>query len=93
VDLLKAYSRAGDKPRQIEILKDLVPTDPDDVEQRKRLARMLIDAGRYGEAERFAREALEIDVRDAEAQQYLDNSLRHQGKTKEAETLRRLLAN
>ena len=52
---------------------------------------MLLDAGRHGEAERYARQALEIDVRDAEAQEFLHKALLGQNKTTEAEKLRQIL--
>ena len=52
-------------------MKELVPHEADDLEQRKRLARLLLDTGRHAEAERYARQALEIDVLDADAEQCL----------------------
>src|SRR5205807_274962 len=67
VELARVYTQLGNKSKRIETLIQLVPTDADDLEQRKRLAQMLVEAGRFAEAERFAREALEIDVRDVEA--------------------------
>ena len=74
-----------------EMLEKLVATDADDLDQRKRLTKMLLDAGRHGEAERYARQALEIDVRDAEAQEFLHKALLGQNKTTEAEKLRQIL--
>jgi tetratricopeptide (TPR) repeat protein len=90
VELLRVYTQSGDKGNQIQILEKLVPTDADDLDHRKRLARMLSEAGRYLEAERYARQALEIDVRDAEAQEYLLKALQAQHKASEAEKLRRI---
>jgi Flp pilus assembly protein TadD len=75
------------------VLLKLVPTDPDDLDQRKRLAQLLLEAGRNAEAERIAREALEIDVRDAEAQESLVKALEAQNKKAEIEKLRKLLEN
>jgi tetratricopeptide (TPR) repeat protein len=88
--LARVYAQTGDKERQIAVLKDLVPTDADDLEHRKRLARMLLDAGRPDEAERYAREALEIDVRDGEMQEALDKALVAQKKDAEAERVRKV---
>ena len=44
-----------------------MPTDADDLDHRKRLARLLLEKEQYAEAEKYARQALEIDVKDAEA--------------------------
>jgi cellulose synthase operon protein C len=89
--LLRVYRQSGDKEKQIEVLKQLVPTDADDLDMRKRLAGMLSDAGEHLEAERYAREALEIDVRDAEAREILLKSLEAQHKGQEADHIRDLL--
>ncbi len=91
VELVKIYTQLGDKAKQIDVLKDLVPTDADELEQRKKLAQLLLDAKRYPEAERFAREALEIDVRDAEAREVLLQALTAQNKNDEAQRLKTLL--
>jgi cellulose synthase operon protein C len=90
IELLRVYTQSGDKAKQIEVLEKLVPTDADDLDHRKRLARMLLDAGRHRDAERYAREALEIDVRDAEAQDFLLKALLGQNKASEAEKFRRI---
>jgi tetratricopeptide (TPR) repeat protein len=92
VELLRAYNQLEYKTKQIDVLKQLVATDPDDLEQRKRLTRLLLDAKQFDEAARFARESLEIDVRDAEARDYLIQALEEQHKNDEAEKLRQLLA-
>ena len=91
LDLVRVYAQTGDKAKQIAVLEKLVPTDADDLEQRKRLARMLLEAGRHQEAERYARQALEIDVRDAEAQEFLFKALLGQNKANEVERLRKIL--
>ncbi|HMC65752.1 MAG TPA: tetratricopeptide repeat protein [Gemmataceae bacterium] len=92
-DLARIYAQTGDKDNQIAILKELAPADADDLDVRRRLAQMLLDANRPAEAERFAREALEIDVLDGEAQAILEKALVAQKKTAEAEKLRKLLRN
>jgi tetratricopeptide (TPR) repeat protein len=89
--LVRVYAQTGDKDKQIEALKDLVPTDADDLEHRKRLARLLSEAGRHAEAEKYARQALEIDVRDKEVRETLDKALRAQNKNDEADRMRKLL--
>jgi tetratricopeptide (TPR) repeat protein len=92
VELVRVYTQMGDKAKRIETLIQLVPTDADDLDQRKRLAEMLLEAGRHAEAARYARQALEIDVRDVEARECLEKALLAQNKTEEAEKLQKLLA-
>jgi tetratricopeptide (TPR) repeat protein len=89
--LLRAYTQAGHKEKQIEVLKLLVPTDPDDLDMRKRLAQMLSESADFAGAERYAREALEIDVRDVAAREILVKSLEAQHKKRDAEHIRALL--
>jgi tetratricopeptide (TPR) repeat protein len=90
LDLARVYAQSGDKERQMAVLKDLVPTDADDLEHRKRLAKMLLEAGRHAEAAHYAREALEIDILDDEVQDTLVKALTAQKKDAEAEKLRKL---
>jgi tetratricopeptide (TPR) repeat protein len=90
-DLARVYAQMGEEKKRIDALKELVPYDADDLEGRKRLAKLLLDAGRNSEAEEYARQALEIDVRDAEAFGFLERALNAQGKNAEAKKLRKLL--
>jgi tetratricopeptide (TPR) repeat protein len=89
-ELLRVYTQTNDKDRQIQLLKELVPHNPDDLDLRKRLAKLLDDAGRHAEAERYARQALEIDVLDKDARGVLFRSLAAQKKDAEAKALREL---
>jgi tetratricopeptide (TPR) repeat protein len=89
--LARVYAQTGDKAKQIAVLKDLVPTDADDFDRRLRLARLLLDAGDHAEAERYAREALDIDVRNSEAIEALLKALQGQKKAMEADRLRKVL--
>jgi cellulose synthase operon protein C len=91
-ELARVHTQTGDKEKLMGVLKELVPTDADDLEVRKRLARLCFDAGRHAEAERYAREALEIDVRDLDAQDVILKALEAQKKNDEAEQMRKLLA-
>jgi tetratricopeptide (TPR) repeat protein len=90
--LLRIYTQTGDKEKQVDVLKSLAPMDADDVSVRKRLAVMLLESGRHAEAERYAKEALEIDVRDPETRDILVKALSAQAKNQEAERIRVLLA-
>jgi tetratricopeptide (TPR) repeat protein len=91
IELARVYAQLGDKAKRIEVLKKLVPQSADDLDQRKRLAQMLLDANRPAEAEQYAREALEIDVRDAEAQEMLSKAYLAQNKAAQAQRLEKLL--
>ncbi len=91
VELARVYAQAKATDKQIAVLQALVPTDGDDLATRKRVAQLLFDAGRHAEAERYARQALEIDILDAESRSILDKALRALGKDAEAERMKKLL--
>jgi Flp pilus assembly protein TadD len=90
-DLARVAKQTGDAAKRIAALQELAPTDPDDLDQRRELADLLGQAGRWPEAERWAREALEIDVNDAKARDLLLKALAEQGKAEAAEQVRKLL--
>lgn len=83
-ELARIYAQTGDKDKHIQVLKDLVPTDADDIAVRKQTARMLSDTGKHDQAERYARQALEIDVLDPEAELLLGAALLGQKRYAEA---------
>jgi tetratricopeptide (TPR) repeat protein len=91
VELARVYAQTNDRERQIAILKALVPTDADDFDNRKRLAKMLLESGKNDEAERYARQALEIDFRDKETQDLYEKTLRAQGKKEQADHFREIV--
>ncbi len=91
MELARVYSQMSDKPKQISVLKDLVPTDADDFDHRERLARLLLEAGEHAEAEKYARQALEIDITSKEARQTLYKALRGQKKDQELKRVQTLL--
>jgi len=91
IQLARAYNQAGDTGKLIDVLKDLVPTDADDLITRRKLAQLLSEAGRHAEAERYARMALEIDVLDADSQAVLQAALMAQNKNDELAQLRKML--
>ncbi len=69
-----------------------MPTDADDLDRRRRLAGLLLEANKPAEAEVYARQALEIDIRDAEVRDTLLKALGAQKKDAEAERLKKLFA-
>jgi len=89
--LARLHGQDQDKTKLIEILKALVPTDADDLVSRRKLGRLLLEAENFAEAERYARQALEIDVLDREAQEVLEEALTRQNKNRELQQLRELL--
>jgi cellulose synthase operon protein C len=64
--LARVYLASGDKEKLAAALTRLVQADVDDLADRKKLAQLALERKDYPAAEQAAREALEIDVRDAE---------------------------
>lgn len=91
VELAKVYGQTKDDEKLIGVLKDLAPKDADALEVRRKLAQLLSQAGRHAEAERYARQALEIDVLDRDAQRILLAALEAQNKTNELKQVRKML--
>jgi tetratricopeptide (TPR) repeat protein len=89
--LVRAYTQTGQTDKVIETLKRLAPTDADDLATRRQLAELLLHASHPAEAERYARQALEIDVLDQGAQEALESALRAQHKDADLKVLHRLL--
>jgi tetratricopeptide (TPR) repeat protein len=89
--LARVHAQTGDKAKQIAVLKELVPTDADDLDQRKRLVRLLLEKDQYADAERFARQAMEIDPQSDEVQEMLFKAMKGQKKDAEVERLQKLL--
>jgi uncharacterized protein HemY len=89
-ELVRVYAQKDDKAKLIAVLKELVPFDADELEQRLRLARLLLENGDAAEAEKYARQAMEIDVRGKEGQELLLKTLEAQKKDAEADKLRQL---
>jgi tetratricopeptide (TPR) repeat protein len=91
IELTRVYAKSGDKDKHIAALIKLVPTDADDLDHRKRLARLLEESSRHAEAERYARECMEINIRDKEAREVLFKALEGQKKDAEVAKLRKIL--
>jgi tetratricopeptide (TPR) repeat protein len=64
--LARVYVLSGDKEKLVAALTRLAQADMDDLVDRKKLAELALGRKDYAAAEKAAREALEIDVRDAE---------------------------
>jgi tetratricopeptide (TPR) repeat protein len=89
--LARVYAQTGEKDKLIAVLKELLPTDADDFENRKKLASLLAEDSKWADAEKYAREALDIDLGDAEVQATLDKALREQKKDAEADRLKEII--
>src|SRR5262249_34569835 len=81
--LARIYSQSGEDDKLIAVLKDAADLDPDDLAMRRKVAVMLKNKGDHAGAEKYARQALEIDVLDADSQRTLLEAL--QAQNKEAE--------
>jgi tetratricopeptide (TPR) repeat protein len=89
--LARVYAQSGDKKKLIAVLEELVPGDADDFENRLRLGRLLLESDKAAEAERYARQALEIDIRSEEARDLLIQALGAQKKADEVKRVEELL--
>lgn len=91
IELARVYTQAKEQDKLIAVLKELAPLDPDDLDVRKRLAKIMVEAGRNAEAEKYARQSLEIDILDEEVHDLLRKALVAQKKQAELEQLRKIL--
>lgn len=91
VQLAKTYNQTEDNEKLVDILGELTKLDYDDLAIRRKLCQLLSKAGKHAEAERIARQALEIDVLDAPSQDVLIEALTAQNKDRELAELKKLL--
>ncbi|MCS7045992.1 MAG: tetratricopeptide repeat protein [Gemmataceae bacterium] len=89
--LAKAYAQTGETAKLTGVLEELAQRDYDDIAVRRKLAEMFLKAGKHAEAEKFARQALEIDVLDTVAQNVLLDALAAQNKDRDLAELKKLL--
>jgi tetratricopeptide (TPR) repeat protein len=73
----------GDADKAIKVMQIWLRADPDELEQRRELARLAMEVEKYATAEQAAREAIEIDPADSDTQELLLTALAKQGKTAE----------
>lgn len=78
--LARAYAATRDTEKLIVVLKDVVSRDPDDLASRVKLAKLALDAKKYEEAEKYARDAVYIDVMNDDARGLLLDALTAQKK-------------
>ena len=85
--LARLYRLTEETDKLASVLEELVGHDPDELDGRIRLARAKLTAGKPADAERFALDALRIDVTSKEAREAMVEALRAQGKDAEADAL------
>ncbi|HVK17323.1 MAG TPA: tetratricopeptide repeat protein [Fimbriiglobus sp.] len=85
--LARLYKMTEETDKLLGVLQELVAHDPDELDGRVRLARVSLEAGKPADAERFAKDALRIDVHNEDARKALIESLKGQNKTTEVEKL------
>ncbi|MCU0704058.1 MAG: tetratricopeptide repeat protein [Fimbriiglobus sp.] len=82
--LAKIYKETKDTTKLNSVLAELVAQDPDELDGRVRLAQSSLELGNFARAEAFARDALMIDVSNADAKNALIEALKKQKKDAEA---------
>jgi cellulose synthase operon protein C len=82
--LAKIYKETKDTAKLNSVLAEQVSQDPDELDGRVRLAKWSLEAGEFAKAEAFARDALMIDVANADAKDALVEALKKQKKDAEA---------
>ena len=91
VALAKVYIETKDDDKLVDILKSVAEADPDDLVSRRKLADHYDKLGDHAEAEKYAWDVLEIDVKDAEAARILLDALKAQNKDEKLKLVQRLL--
>jgi tetratricopeptide (TPR) repeat protein len=90
--LAKIYKETKDATKLNAVLGELVAQDPDELDGRVRLAKSSLEIGEFARAEAFARDALMIDVHNADAKEALVEALKKQKKDAEAEKVEKRYA-
>lgn len=91
VQLVKVYNQTEDDAKLEGVLGELTKLDYDDLAIRRKLAQILLKGGKHADAEKIARQALEIDVLDTASQDVLIQALTAQNKERELAELKKLL--
>ena len=88
-ELDRLYNSLGKDAELASVLVDTADRDADDLPARVRLARIAAAGGKHAEAERWARDALFIDVLNGDARALLLDALKAQKKDAEADKIAR----
>ncbi|MGL6074207.1 MAG: tetratricopeptide repeat protein [Fimbriiglobus sp.] len=87
--LARLYRETEESDKLIDVLKELISHDPDELDGRVKLAENYLKAKDYPLAEKQAKDALQIDVMNEAARRVLLEALKAQNKTAEIEKLER----
>lgn len=85
--LARIYKETNDAEKLMSVLAEVVSQDPDELDGRVKLAKAAVDAKKFADAERFALDAVRIDVTNKDAQAALVAALKGQQKDAEAAKL------
>lgn len=85
--LARVYKETKDAEKLMSVLAEVVSHDPDELDGRVRLAKAALEAKKYADAERFALDAIHIEVANADAKAVLLDALKAQKKDAEAAKL------
>lgn len=85
--LAKLYLQTGEKKQLTAILTTLAEREADDFTLRKKLAQLALEQADHAAAHRWARDAMQIDVNDAEVHAWLAESLIGLGKDRLSEAI------
>lgn len=86
--LVRLYAETNETDKLLDILREVVSGDPDELIGRMKLARAAMAAGMHDVAERYAREAAQIDITNPDVQTLLIEVLTAAGKMDEAAKLK-----
>lgn len=78
--LARLYKQTEQTDKLLIVLKELTAHDPDDLDSRLLLAKAALEAKKLEDADLYARDAIMIDVTNAEAQKLFLDVLKAQGK-------------
>jgi len=85
--LAKLYAGMKMPEKLVPVLAEIAARSPDDIAVRLQLAKLHRDEGTYPKVEHWAREALFVDVNNAEAREILLTALKAQKKDAEVEVI------
>jgi cellulose synthase operon protein C len=85
--LAQLYQMTGDTEKLLSVLQEVIAADPDELTGRIKLAQVNLEASKPADAERYAHEALQIDVNNMDARTVLLKALKAQQKNAEAEKI------
>ncbi len=87
--LVQLYTATKNDEKLLDVLKEIVSRDPDELPGRVKLARIALQAKKYADAELYAQDALMIDVHNEDARAILIDALTAQGKDERVAKLKK----